>query len=60
MSKFEKFMNILMNILGISFIFVALCIWEGYITPKPFAVGLTYILVAIFFLLGKYSKPKSE
>jgi len=57
MNKFEKIINLFMRLLGILFLIESLGIFFGCYIPKTWAVGVLYLIIAIFLLVMKYSKP---
>jgi len=59
MSKFEKLVNIFMRLLGILFAIESIGVFFGFYIPKTWSIGILYMLIAMFLLIMKYSKPKT-
>lgn len=60
MSKFEKRINIFMRILGIGFVIQSIFIFLGYLKIETWAVGALYVLIGMFLLTMKFSKPSNK
>ncbi len=60
MTKFEKFMNVSFKVFGVIYLINFVLYLFNYYHPNEFSIAINMLIIGIFCIFAKYSKPSKE